>query len=202
MSLTEHWPIVVGTLVTATAVGIGIHRLRSPDPDRLLRERMAADARDPYKRWVQAAFMMVTGECDYGYLPRAEARRMLETWWDVHGPGDHARVLAELASSGRPDNAWDLVRFILVTRMGVGAGWIDDEESWERIRPICIRLQQAYTSWRAMAQAYLQARRQWRELALDGSEDDDEMRRIRDNISRLDDTVWQNVEFRMPLGEP
>ena len=184
-SLLERWPIVVAVVLAVILVTLAIHRLRGPDPDEVMRRRLEHDAIDPFKGWVQAAFVIVTGGCDYGHLPRAEARRILQDWWEVHGPGEHARALRGLAHADRPDNAWDLLRFVLVARLGVGAGYLDDSDSWERIRPVAIRLQAAYSSWRALAQAYVMARRQWRELPADGSADDPEMLRILENIVGL-----------------
>lgn len=187
---------VLGVLVLAWIVV----RLRAPDPERVMRDRLEADARDPFKRWVQSAFLVVTGNCDYAHLPRGEAIRILARWWEVHGPVEHARTLVSLASSGRPDNAWDLVRFVLVARLGVAAGWIEDARSWAAIGPIAWRLQQAYPDWSAMAQGYLLARRQSRGLAPDGTEDDEAMAAIRDNIAHLSDGRWRELPYRSELG--
>jgi hypothetical protein len=124
----------------------------------------------------------------------------LRDWWDVHGPTDHAKALRELATADRPDNAWDLVRFMVVSRLGVGADYLTPDESWHCIRPVACRLQAAYSGWKSMAQAYLLARRQWRGFVLDGSEDDDDMRRIIDNIVVLGDNLWMQVEFDLDLS--
>lgn len=193
------WPWLVGAAVAVVLVGIALHRLRTPDPQRHMRALMDGDASDPFKRWVQSVFLIVTGDCDYAYLGRAEGRAMLQEWWQIHGARTHADTLRALADPGRPDNAWDLVRFMVLARMGVAAGYIGDDESWHAIRPIASRLQHAYGDWRPMAQAYLAARRQWRGFALDGSEDDDEMEKIVDNISRLHDSRWRALPFRVDL---
>jgi len=194
-------PLVVLGVVLAVLVLLWvIGRLRAPDPDRVMRERLEADARDPFKRWVQSAFLIVTGNCDYGHLSRGEALRILVQWWEVHGPVEHARTLDSLARSGRPDNAWDLVRFVLVARLGVAAGWVEDARSWIEIKPIAERLQRAYPDWSAMAQGYLLARRQSRGLAPDGTEDDDAMVAIRDNIAHLHDGRWRELPYRSELG--
>lgn len=193
------WPWVMGAAVAAVVVGIAVHRLRTPDPRRRQLSLMESDAQDPYKRWVQSVFLIVTGDCDYAHLGRAEARGMLRDWWEIHGPRAHADTMGSLARANRPDNAWDLVRFIVLARLGVAADYVDDEESWDMIRPVAHRLQHAYGNWRPMAQAYLAARRQWRGLALDGSEDDEEMTRIAANIDRLHDSRWQSLPFRTDL---
>jgi hypothetical protein len=188
--------VALGVLALAWAIA----RLRTPDPERVMRERLESDGRDPFKRWVQSAFLIVTGNCDYAHLSRGEALRILVRWWEVHGPVEHGRTLDALASSGRPDNAWDLLRFVLVARLGVAAGWIDDARSWTEIAPIARRLQQAYPDWSAMAQGYLLARRQSRGLAPDGTDDDDAMAAIRDNIAHLSDGRWRELPFRSELG--
>jgi len=189
----DHWPLVLALgLVTGTGVWLWARRSSATD-------RLAADATDPYRRWVQNAFMLVTGSCDYAHLAGAEARRVLAHWWDVYGPLELRRTLRRLADPSGGEHAWPLVRFMLVSRLGVAAGMVDDEVSWDEILPVAKRLQAAYPSWRAMAQAYVQARRQWRELPLDGSADDDGMKNILDNLARLDDTRWRELDYKAEL---
>ena len=203
--IAEHphlWRWVLFGIGVVLLLALLLHRLGVPNGRRLMRHRMEEDATDPYKRWVQSVFMMVTGPCDYAYLGEGEVRRMLRHWWSVHGPHEHADALRQLAHNGRPDNAWDLVRFILVARMGVGAGYWRDEECWEAIRPIARRLVRTYRSWSEMAQAYVQARRQWRRLPLDGSLDDPEMRAIVENIADLRHDRWEHDPFRPGPEEP
>jgi hypothetical protein len=194
------WWIALGIAFAVLVIAWAILRLRTPDHERVMRERLDEDARDPFKRWVQSVFLIVTGNCDYAHLSRGEALRILRQWWEVHGPVAHARTLDSLARSGRPDNAWDLVRFVLVARLGVAAGWIEDARSWIEIKPIAQRLQRAYPDWSAMAQGYLLARRQSRGLAPDGTEDDEAMAAIRDNIAHLHDGRWRELPYRCELG--
>ncbi|MBC8073382.1 MAG: DUF1266 domain-containing protein [Deltaproteobacteria bacterium] len=192
-------------LVLAVAALLALWWLRRKlsrvDPQRLMTQRLQRDGGDLYKRWVQNTFLVVTGNCDFAHLPRAEAIRMLSAWWEVHGPAEHRRSLAGLADAGRPDNAWDLVRFVLLARIGVAAGYLDDISAWAEIRPIAIRLQRAYPDWSAMAQAYLMARRQARGLAADGTEDDASTAAIRDNVAHLHGTRWREMPYRLRLGD-
>lgn len=194
MRAVEHWPLVLAVGLTAAA-GVWLWARRRPSAA----DRLAADASDPYRQWVQSAFLLVTGDCDYAHLPGAEARRMLAHWWDVYGPVELRRALRQLADPSGGEHAWPLLRFILVSRLGVAAGMVADEESWDEILPVARRLQAAYPSWRAMAQAYVRARRQWKELPLDGSADDEGMMHILDNLARLDDTRWQALDYKAPL---
>lgn len=190
----DPWPLVLAVTLTALAIG-WLWRRRRHRPDA----RLAEDALDPFRRWVQSVFLLITGDCDYAHLPGGEARRILAHWWDVYGPLEHRRVLLQLAQPRPRDHAWELVRFILVSRLGVAAGMIPQEVSWAEILPVARRLQAAYPDWRTMAQAYVRARRQWRQLPLDGSADDEGMTQILDNLARLDDTRWQEQAFDTEL---
>jgi hypothetical protein len=190
---TDHWPIILGAFFGVFLVVSLVQRLRAPTRKRVAVDRMKAEAADPLKAWVQCAFLIVTGDCDYGHLAPGDGRRMLQRWWNIHGVRDHSDTLDDLAAA--PDNAWDLVRFVLVVRMGVAAGYLSDDEGWEEIRPIAARLRNAYDGWAALGQAYLTARRQWQGVALDGTEDDPTMRRIVDNIEELRATRWLEVPY-------
>lgn len=183
----------------AVLVLVWLLRRERIDATQHMAQRLERDGADLFRRWVQNAFLIVTGNSDYGYLSRTEAIRMLSSWWEVHGPVEHARTLAGLAAAGRPDNAWDLLRYVLLARLGVAAGWADDLGSWEAIRPIAIRLQAAYPDWSTMAQAYVQARRQARDLPADGTGDDASTTAIRDNIAHLHGGRWRDMPYRLPL---
>ncbi len=200
IAAVETWTVVAGTSAALLTLGLAWAWRRRGRADR----RLVEDARDPYRRWIQGVFLLVTGDCDYGHLSGGEARRILAHWWDVYGPLEHHRLLQHLADAGGHDNAWDLIRFILVARLGAAAGLIDQGVSWAEILPVARRLQAAYPSWRAMAQSYVQARRQWKQLPLDGSADDQSMNQILDNLARLDSTRWTELDFHaeLVLDEP
>lgn len=195
---TRLWLPLVGLAVLLIVWAMRRGRI---DPAVLMTQRLERDAADLYRRWVQNAFLVVTGNSDFAYLSRTEAIRMLSSWWEVHGPVEHARTLAGLAAAGRPDNAWDLLRFVLLARLGVAAGWCDDLGCWESIRPIALRLQAAYSDWSTMAQAYVLARRQARELPADGTGDDASTTAIRDNIAHLHGGRWRDMPYRLPLED-
>lgn len=196
------WPALlgVGALVLMTLVFL-FTRERGSHPLRLMQQRMDEDATHPLKRWVQSVFMIVTRDCDYAYIPAREARRMLDDWWDIRHASEFQSALGRLRAPGRADSAWDLVRFIIVARLGVAAGYWRDPEAWRQIRPIARRLQRCYPGWAAMAQAYVHARRAWRDLPPDGSQDDPMMQWIVENISRLRHERWAQQDFNDDIDE-
>lgn len=197
--IVEHWPWIAGAVLGLFVLGVAWQRMRKGSPKRVKAQRLEADARVPLRRWCQAACMLVSRDCDYGHLARGDARRMLQRWWHVHGTRELRDALDTLAHSGNPDNAWELLRFILVARLGEAAGMLQADESWSLSAPVAARLQAAYDDWQDMAQSYVRARRQWRELALDGSEDDDSTLWIVENMSTLRATMWTEVPFALDL---
>lgn len=186
------WSVLV---VLVVVVGFGLLLRRALGPERHIRQRTQKDAEEPFKRWVQSVLFIVTRDTDYAYLNADEARRMLSEWWDILGPSEFKQTLEQLKKPAQSDSAWDLVRFMLLSRLGVAAGWISDDVSWTSMHPVVRRLRRAYPGWNAMAQAYVRARRQSQGLALDGTEDDITMRWVVDNVQRLRETTWTDIEF-------
>jgi hypothetical protein len=193
---SRSWPLwVLAGLAVLLVLYAVVASLRRP---ARMRARMAADAEDPFRRWAQCVFCLVSGDCDYAYLPVRESVRMLARWWEVHGPVELRRVLDELE---RGDDAWGGVRFFVVARLGVGATWLAEADAWRRARPVARRLQARYEGWAELARDYVKARRRALGISEDGSEDDDDMRAILDNLVRLSDTLWAEVPFRTAWPE-
>ena len=199
--LLGHWQWILLGAAVLLALGWLTSRRRPNSPRRPKKSRADIDAADPLRRWCQAGVQPVSRDCDYGHLARGEARRMLQRWWHVHGPRELHDVLRNLGSSPNPDNAWELLRFIIVARLGAAAEMVDDDDSWSMVGPIATRLQDSYDDWSAMAQAYVTARRQWQEVALDGSEDDDMMLWITENLQSLRAGAWTEVPWDLELED-
>ncbi|MBL4682956.1 MAG: DUF1266 domain-containing protein [Nannocystaceae bacterium] len=194
--------LAVAAFVGLVAVVWAIIRWRAPSAAQHRATRLASDSGQPLKAWAQGAFLVVTGDLDYGHLPPAQARQMLIHWWETHGPHELLSTLDGLENPDRPDNAWDLLRFIVVARLATAANYLSDDEAWRSIYPVARRLQASYRSWPDMTQAYVVARRQWKGAATDGSEDDGGMRRILDNIANLREGLWERVSWSMPFEPP
>lgn len=196
----------VRRMLRYTGIGLLVILVWSWIAGRIRRRRAAAryrdDARDPFRRWTQGVFGIVSGTLDYADLTSGQARAVLARWWNVHGPRELAMALEELADSSTPDTAWDLVRYVVVTRLGIGAGWMERDEGWDKVRPIARRLQRGYDGWVAVGHAYVVARRAAQGLAPDGSEDDVGMRAILEHISILRDGVWDEIGFHTRFAEP
>jgi hypothetical protein len=195
--LLEHWQL----LLLVAAAFVLLMWLWGRRARRARKRETTADihADDPLRRWSHAACRLVTRHSDYGQLSRGEARRILRRWWHVHGVRELHDTLHQLSASPNPDNAWELLRFMIVARLGAAAQMLEDDESWGAITPIARRLQDAYDDWAAMGQAYVTARRQWQELPLDGSGDDDTMEWITDNLQMLRAGAWSELPWDLEL---
>jgi hypothetical protein len=197
--MSPRWwlAIAIVSLVWAALSYVGARRR-----GQVRRAQSARDEADPLRRFGIAVSRLVSGEVDYGRIPRAEARRLLAKWWDVYGPESLDATLRELADDERGANAWDLVRWVVVARLGVAADMAEEAATWQRLRPIARRLQSAYTGWPALVQAYVLARRAWLDLPRDGSADDDGTRAILDHAAALRDGLWATVPWTTRLDEP
>ncbi len=195
----------VRKMLRYTGIGLLLILVWSTLSGWIRRRRAAAryreDARDPFRRWTQGVFGIVSGTVDYADLSTGQARAVLARWWHVHGPRELQAVLHDLGDASAPDTAWSLVRYVVVTRLGIGAGWLDRDEAWAMVRPIARRLQRGYDGWVALGHAYVVARRAAQGLATDGSEDDAGMRAILDHISVLRDSLWNEVGFQTRFAE-
>jgi hypothetical protein len=78
----------------------------------------------------------------------------------------NSKLMAAL-SLGKPKRkvvditAWDYGRYISLCRWGYQAGYITEEEAWERIFPAARYLQKSYSSWNEYAEDYLRGREFW-----------------------------------------
>ncbi len=196
--LLDHWQLLL-LVVGAVVVLMWLWGRWRGSSKRKAAANTDPNADDPLHRWCHCACRLVTRNSDYGHLGRGEARRMLQRWWHVHGVRELQDTLRQLSASPNPDNAWELLRFMLVARLGAAAQMLEDDESWEAITPIARRLQDAYDDWAAMGQAYVTARRQWQDLPLDGSGDDDTMEWITDNLQMLRAGAWSETPWDLEL---
>lgn len=104
----------------------------------------------------------------------------LRDWWGINNRQDAIRMLDWLWNNGHrlsyqsedrtkrgrshppiPYLAWDYCRLIWVSGVSYVAGYLTEEESWERIMPAARALQSNYSSWRDMGEDYLRGRQHW-----------------------------------------
>lgn len=111
---------------------------------------------------------------------RAWARNALSGWWEIKNRKQAIRMLDWLWNEGHrgryqaedrswrkkshvpiPYLAWDYCRLVWVAGVSYIAGYLTEEEAWQRIMPAARAIQSNYSSWREMGDDYLRGRRRW-----------------------------------------
>jgi len=109
---------------------------------------------DPRKHWILAAMALYHGDQggDPGYWARSRALSCIQKAWST--PDRDALIaLIDRYISGECNVGFDKVRIIWLARVGFGAGWLDEETSWNyaiRAREV---IQHTYGSWLELNQA-------------------------------------------------
>ena len=100
----------------------------------------------------------------WGITSREEAMATLD--W-LEKTGHRERFQAEDRSRQRqqqpptPYLAWDYCRLVWVAGVSYVAGYLTEEEAWQRIVPAARAIQVNYSSWREMGEDYLRGRQRW-----------------------------------------
>ncbi|QRX93449.1 DUF1266 domain-containing protein [Streptomyces noursei] len=98
-------------------------------------------------------------------------RVSLQQSWDITSPESLHSTLHWLASEGHrrqmasvighPPVAWDFGRYVTVTRLAFGAGYIDEAGAWQLLANAVAPVAQTYSSWQAFAHDFVTARELW-----------------------------------------
>jgi hypothetical protein len=145
-------------------------------------------------RWARGAYGLLTGGDDFGRLGREEAQGLLEAPWGIEDAAQLRDAVAGLERTESGNEAWDLVRAIVLARLGAAAGYLDEQESWEIVARAAARLQGSYGSWAALGEAYAEGRSAW--LRGQGISQPAHHSPVERNIEALRARVWPRVAFR------
>ncbi len=144
------------------------------------------------------------------------AQNGLRDWWGITSRREAIEMLDQLENTGHrqyyraedrsrrrkrqlqtPYLAWDYCRFIWVAGVSYVAGYLTEEEAWDRIMPAARAIQANYSSWREMGEDYLRGRKRW------NGKDDPQFERIFKLLTNPDDhnSPWNKSEWNMDLSE-
>jgi hypothetical protein len=95
---------------------------------------------------------------------------------------------------------WDLVRFLSLCRWGYAAGYLTEQEAWDRMIPMARTLRHTFTSWRDLGENYMIGRQYW---------DPEEhirsgywYRKALDRLLSEPDSPWNRVPWSVDFGPP
>jgi len=57
--------------------------------------------------------------------------------------------------------AWDYGRYVMLCRLGYQAGYLREDEAWQRIMPAAVKIQRGFHSWQEFSEDYLIGREYW-----------------------------------------
>lgn len=93
---------------------------------------------------------------------------------------------------------WDYSRYIALCGWGYVAGYLDENEAWEKIMPVARMLQRIFDSWEDVGQNYLIGRQFWslNETAHGGTE----MQRAYEKLCTDPASPWRRYPWEMYMG--
>lgn len=149
-------------------------------------------------KWTRGAYGLWTGGDDSGTWDRDRAVRSLANWYGVSNVGQFRGTIEDLKRGTTGSPAWDLVRALDLLRIGVAAGYIDQDECWTESARICQRLQSTHQSWEHMAQVFESGMNAWQGRS--GITDPNETGRVKRNLPRLRSEVWPQAPWGATLA--
>ncbi len=95
--------------------------------------------------------------------------------------------------------AWDDGRYVSICRWGASLGLFSEEECWDKIHQVSLRVQQSYDSWYSFALSYIAGRQFWRNDATE-SFAKDEMDVVR-RLTGDPKSPWNTLKWDLDLTE-
>lgn len=146
------------------------------------------------QRWTQGAIGIWSGAEDSGTWPGDRAKQSLQSWYGITDRPSLMKMVEGLkGSAGRDSASWDMVRAIDLIRMGFAAGYLDEDDCWEKVKQVRELLQKQFTSWEELATAFERGMHAWQDSR--GNTDQNERTRVQRNLPILKSQLWSKVKF-------
>ncbi len=95
--------------------------------------------------------------------------------------------------------AWDYARYIALCRWGYQAGYITEDEEWQKIMPVARLLQKTFDSWDDLGQDYLIGRKY---MSYDGKFSDNYLfEAAYKHLCTDKSSLWHRYSWEMVLGD-
>jgi hypothetical protein len=120
------------------------------------------DHRVPERRLVHGFLAFYTGndgDPRHTLSQQANIDVLQNTWSDT--PAELVQLMDHYEVRGECNPAFDLIRAIRIARHGAGAGWISDDESWQRCYRCAARLKEKYPRWEDVYVDFQAGRAAW-----------------------------------------
>lgn len=152
-SVTTVLLVAGGVLVAFVVLAFGALFLLSSRMVKVVEASMAEDAQDPGKAWVQVAYGFINFR-DPAYMSgEIGCRASLKRDWSIESREGLLQRAEKLQQMLPANPAWHGTRLINMYRIAVGAGYLNEAESWNLAKDAAGKLQEAYGSWDELAEA-------------------------------------------------
>jgi hypothetical protein len=123
--------------------------------------RYVADHRIPLRAWAHGVLSIYVGRCaDPGLHGTEYSQGVLQNGWSLKGPDDLRRLIGNY-ERGEIGLAFDKARIVRLARHGWGAGWLSEDECWQRIAAAQEAIRQRYGDWESFITDFRQERQRW-----------------------------------------
>lgn len=112
--------------------------------------RYYADRSNRSRRWAQAVMAIYQGDAgDPGYWDAEDAEGVLTNGWSTPDRAELDALLGRY-ERGEVNVAFDKARIVWLARLGAGAGWLTQDESWTHVARARGALQAELGGWREL----------------------------------------------------
>ncbi len=180
--LQQNMPLVVGAVavfVVGLGAAIGIINARGGP-------KLAA-------RWAHGVYGLWSGAEDSGTWANDRAQQSLKSWYGITDRPTLMKMVESLKQAGKESAAWDMVRAVDLIRMGFAAGYLDEDDCWEKVRQVALELQKHHTSWEELGTSFERGMHGWQDSR--NITDANERSRVQRNLPILRSQVWPKVKF-------
>jgi hypothetical protein len=165
--------------------------LSPPPPSPPLLEEPAV------RLWARGAYGLWTGGEDCASWDPDRAQQALSSWYGADDPQGLLATIASLRAGPTGNPAWDQVRVIDLTRIGLAAGYLSVPQADDEVRHIAASLRGLYPSWEALAQGFEAGMHAWQDSR--GVTDEPSRARVQENLPALREGVWPQIPYATSL---
>jgi hypothetical protein len=176
--LSQHPTALIGAAASLFVVGGG-----------LFATLKARGGSQTAARWSHGAYGIWSGLEDSATWPEKRAQQSLYQWYGIGDGQALSRQVAALSTS----SGWDLVRAVDLLRIGLAAGYLDQDDCSEKTRQVAAVIRTHFTSWDALAADCEAGMHAWQDGS--GVTDGEQRSRVQRNVAVLRDQVWSKVKF-------
>jgi hypothetical protein len=180
--IKDNLPLVIGAVAaTVVVLGVVVGFITSRGGPKLA------------ARWAHGVYGLWSGAEDSGTWAAERAQQSLQSWYGISDRPSLMKLVEGLKSGAPASAAWDMVRAVDILRIGFAAGYLDEDDCWEKVRQVAQVLQTKYSSWEELGTHFERGMHAWQDSR--NLTDATERGRVQKNLPVLRSQIWPKVKF-------